>query len=29
VDRCHEEIPVWREVALGHGVACHRLTADG
>lgn len=23
VDRCHEEIPVWREVAPGHGVACH------
>jgi len=27
VDRCHEEIPVWREVAPGHGVACH--LADG
>ena len=23
VDRCHEEIPAWREVAPGHGVACH------
>ena len=23
VDRCHDEIPVWREVAPGHGVACH------
>ena len=27
VDRCHEEIPAWREVAPGHGVACH--LADG
>ena len=27
VDRCHEEIPVWREIAPGHGVACH--LADG
>ena len=27
VDRCYEEIPVWREVAPGHGVACH--LADG
>jgi len=23
VDRCHEEIPAWREVTPGHGVACH------
>ncbi len=23
VDRCRNEVPVWREVAPGHGVACH------
>ena len=27
VDRCHNEVPMWREIAPGHGVACH--LADG
>ncbi|GIT75800.1 MAG: ABC transporter ATP-binding protein [Acidimicrobiaceae bacterium] len=29
VDRCHEEIPAWREVAPGHGWPAIWLTADG
>ena len=27
VDRCRREVPVWREVAPGHGVACHKVPA--
>jgi len=27
VDRCRTEVPVWREVAPGHGVACHLVDA--
>ena len=27
VDQCRSEVPVWREVAPGHGVACHLVPA--
>jgi len=29
VDRCRNEVPVWREVAPGHGVACHLVDVGG
>ncbi|MHB1590432.1 MAG: ABC transporter ATP-binding protein [Sulfuricella sp.] len=27
MERCHNEIPVWSEVAVGHGVRCHLVAA--
>jgi oligopeptide transport system ATP-binding protein len=29
VDRCRTEVPAWREVAPGHGVACHLVDVGG